>query len=116
MYYLLHVGKPQINDLNKFVRPKVARRWHDLGVELLSGVEDGVDKLYTIRENFPRDVETCCTEMFTYWLDKKDDASWNTLVTALEAIGYNVLAKDLKKRYSETVYLSIIIYTQSFYK
>ena len=96
---MLHVGKPDISVLNTVVRPKVARRWHDLGIELLSGVKDGVEKLDAIRADYPRDVEACCTEMFKYWYLKKDDASWNTLVAALEAIGYNVFAKELKSKY-----------------
>ena len=88
--------KPKLDDLNKLVRPKVARKWQDLGIELLSAVENGVAKLDIIRDNYPRDAEACCTEMFKYWLDNADDASWNKLVAAVEAIGYKVLAEELR--------------------
>lgn len=90
-------GKPKLVDLNKFVKPRVARNWHDLGIELFSGVQHGVDQLDIIRENYPRDVEACCTEMFKQWLKKAENASWNKLVAAIDAIGYNVLAKKLKE-------------------
>ena len=89
--------EPKLDDLNRSVRPKVARRWRDLGIELLSAVENGVEKLDIIRENNPRDVEACCTEMFQFWLDNANDASWRKLVEAVKIIGYNVLAKDLEE-------------------
>ena len=66
-------------------------------MELLSAVENSVETLDIIGANNPRDVEACCTEMFKYWLDNAVDASWNKLVKALEVIGYNVLAKDLRE-------------------
>ena len=66
-------------------------------MELLSAVENSVEKLDIICENYPRDVEACCTEMFKYWLDNAADASWNKLVKALEVIGHNVLAKELRE-------------------
>ena len=108
MHYTIHfltnftfikvaTNKPKLVDLNKFVRPKVAKKWRDLGIELLSAVENGVDQLDIIRENNPRDVETCCTEMFQFWLNNANDASWKELVEALKIIGHNVLAEDLKK-------------------
>ena len=96
-------GKPKLDDFNKFVRPTVARKWQDLGIELLSAVENGVAKLDIIRDNYQRDAEACCTEMFKYWLDNADDASWNRLVAAVEVIGYKVLAKELKGTYVITL-------------
>ena len=97
------MSKPKLDDLNKLVRPKVAKKWQDLGIELLSAVENGVAKLDIIRDNYPKDAEACCTEMFKYWLDNADDASWNKLVAAVEAIGYKVLAKELKGMYVITL-------------
>ena len=102
--------KPKLDDLNRSVRPKVARRWRDLGIELLSAVENGVEKLDIIRENNPRDVEACCTEMFQFWLDNANDASWRKLVEAVKVIGYNVLAKDLEE---VSVYVFNIVNTEN---
>ena len=82
--------------MNKFVKLPVNKKWYELGIQLLSGVENSVDKLDIIRDNYPRDVETCCTEMFKLWL-KETDASWSKLVTTLEVIGLNTLAKQLKE-------------------
>ena len=89
--------KPTLSDLNKFVQPKIAMKWHNLGTQLLSAVDNGVDQLEIIGVNNPRDVEACCTEMFCFWLNNANDASWEKLVEAVKIIGYNVLAEDLKK-------------------
>ena len=72
-------------------------KWKDLGVELLSTVDNGVAKLDIICKNNPKDVEACCTEMFKHWLENAADASWDKLVEALEVIGYKVFAKELKE-------------------
>ena len=49
-----------------------------------------------IIEQDHRDVETCCTEMFKYWLNVDIEASWNKLIEALKVIHENALAEKLK--------------------
>jgi len=88
---LFHKGNmnvPQLNALNNYTL-KIGKKWYDLGVQLLDS--SVVDKLDTIREDY-RDVETCCREMFKFWIDNDEAASWKKLVEKLRIIGYNVLA------------------------
>ena len=103
-------NKPKLDDLNRVVRPKVARKWRDLGIELLSVVENGVEQLDIICENNPRDVEACCTKMFQFWLNNANDASWKKMVEAVTIIGHNVLAEDLRK---VSIYIKIMCNTDN---
>ena len=90
-------NKPTIDELNEFVRPKVADRWYDVGMKLLSSLEFGVEKLNSISKNHPRDVEACCTDMFNFWLANVTDANWSKIVEAVKAVGQAVYAKELEK-------------------
>ena len=69
--------------------------------------KDGPDKLDAIKDNNPKDVETCCTEMFRHWTKNKTDASWKTLIAALKTIGFAVLADEIKRVY--IMYIALII-------
>ena len=103
-------NKPKLDDLNRDVRPKVAEKWYDLGIQLLSGVENGVDQLRIILKNKPADVEACCTEMFRFWLNNVNDASWEKMAKAVEIIGHIVLAEDLRK---VSIYIKIMCNTDN---
>ncbi|XP_065885484.1 uncharacterized protein [Dysidea avara] len=87
---------PDLKDLNIYVL-KIGKKWYDLGVQLLD--KDGPDKLDAIKDNNPKDVETCCTEMFRHWTKNKTDASWKTLIAALKTIGFAVLADEIKRKH-----------------
>ena len=78
--------------LHRYVRKETAACWRDLGVELT--ISDA--KLNNIAEDFPRDVERCCSEMLSCWLRNDPQASWNKLIEALKHIGKKVLAKNIE--------------------
>lgn len=82
-----------MQDLNKYVL-KIGKKWSDLGIQLLD--PSVVDKLDAIKENYPRDVEACCTEMFKFWIDNCENASWKMLVEKLRKIDLNVLAREIE--------------------
>ena len=88
---------PTLKELHRYVRPEVASQWYDLGVELLN--HDQAKRLEVIKCDNPGLSETCCTEMFKYWLQVDVDASWNKLLKALKHTGYNTLADKLKNEY-----------------
>ena len=90
------VGTDELNIrlLNIHVRDKVAPKWFDLGVQLLSSEQS--EKLDTIRQDFPTDTNMCCTEMFKYWLDVDSEASWIKLIAALKQIDYHALAENIR--------------------
>ena len=72
-----------MKDLNKYVIPKVAMKWYDLGLKLLNSRQE---LLETIEKDFLKDgSEICCRKMFIKWLGTCD-ASWEELIEAAIAI------------------------------
>ena len=68
--------KPQLKQLQNLVTPYYAASWKEIGLQL--GIAQGI--LQTIEINFQTDVETCCGEMLTEWLDTDVNASWGKLI------------------------------------
>ena len=79
----------KLYEFNRYIRPQVARKWYDLGIELSLNV----DKLNNIEANNSRDIERCCTQMYQHWLNSDLLASREKLAVALQHIGYNTLAE-----------------------
>ena len=80
------------------MRKEAANKWYDLGIELLSN--DDIEELNTIRSNYPKDANACCTEMFQLWLKKESrQATWKKLIEALKAPGIemNQLADKIEQ-------------------
>ena len=94
--YIYTVKPPEIIQLLQFMRDKhITTKWFELGVELL-----GNDTaLRSFQANNPNDVDRCCREMFTKWLDVNPDASWSQLGTALNNIKMNTAANAVSKQY-----------------
>ena len=86
--------KPTLKLLSKYVKPIIAPQWRDLGEQLL--LEKNTPKLNIIEKDNPKDIEACCRKMFEYWLGVDEGASWNKLINALEEIGQNTLAVNIK--------------------
>lgn len=103
--WFLCVGddKPSIRLLNIHVRDKVAPKWFDLGLQLLSSGQ--LEKLDTIRKDNPADTNMCCTEMFKLWLNVDIEASWNKLIAALEQIGHNALGEIIRSNILKGFYI-----------
>jgi len=85
---------PELKYLNMYAL-RIGKDWYDLGLQLLD--KDGPDILDEIRENYFRDLKTCCTEMLKNWTRNKTDASWKTLIAALKKIGLKVLADEIDR-------------------
>ena len=90
--------------MNNHVIKKVAREWHELGIELVD--QESVYKLNIIKVNHKNDVVECCSEMFEFWLKTDTTASWNTLIVALQQIGQNELVAIIKKDVLKGISLS----------
>ena len=82
-------------------REGLAKRWYELGVELLPTNNNSLE---TIKANYHHDVNTCCCEMFLTWLSMKPDASWGQLVTALDEIELGSAARAVSKQYMSGTY------------
>ena len=94
----LFAGHDRLNlkDLNKVMRHEargVATRWFDLGVELLDGDTAVLDVIET---NYQSDDDRC-SRMFKKWLEMKLDTNWSQLVTALNNIGLNAAADNVRR-------------------
>jgi len=88
--------RPDLRHLHRF-KTEMAKKWFDLGVEL---IDDSVDKLNSIRNDYPSDNEMCCSEMFQLWLRESKTASWNQLIKALNQKPINMpeLAKKIQEK------------------
>ena len=94
--------KPDIKYLNSHVRPQVCGAcnnnpeiWRDLGIELLGQEADAA--LNTISANNRGNVIQCCSSMFSLWLERQPEASWEQLVEALIKVNLNTLGVKIKK-------------------
>ena len=72
----MHSKKPFLKHLQNLVTPYYAASWKEIGLQL--GIAQGI--LQSIEIKFQTDVETCCNEMFTEWLDIDVTASWGKLI------------------------------------
>ena len=102
MYVCIGNDRPSHKLLNKYVTNQVASHWQKLGVQLLD--EESVYKLKNIEKNYPNDVEKCCSEMLEYWIETDPEASWDTLIDALDQCGQNVLAAKIKMDILEGIF------------
>lgn len=64
-------------------------------MELISESEAA---LGTIAANCRSDVISCCSSLFTLWLQRKPDASWGQLIDALRNIKLHSLAAEIEKK------------------
>ena len=77
--------KPTIRQLQKFVIQKVASKYYELGIELYK--DSDVNHLDAIKKASATDLTRGCTEMFNFWLQTYEDATWDRLIRALQAPG-----------------------------
>ena len=87
--------KPTVKLWNRHIRSDIAKKWYDLGVELLA------EKHHSILDNIAKNnpvVEDCCTELIKQWLKVDTDASWNKVIKALNNLMENNLAERIKRK------------------
>ena len=77
--------KPTINKLQNFVIQKVTPKYYELGIELYKDYD--VSRLDAIRRASATDLTSGCTEMFKFWLQTYENATWDKLIKALRAPG-----------------------------
>ena len=83
--------------MQRFVIPRVASKWHELGIELYK--DPDVPQLETTQKQCPGDYTKACTEMLTHWLNAYTNATWDRLIEALRAPGLqlNAIALDIMR-------------------
>ena len=90
MVFVVGTDRPALKYLNRYVRPDITTKWHDVGIELLD-VEDE-PTLDAIQANYSGDVDKCTAEMLRLWLKRKPDANWNQLIEAFRTPGIRLEA------------------------
>ena len=104
-------SRPLLRDLYDHVVPSIADKWRDIGEHLLPHTLVDNRVLEVIAANHPHSVEECCKRVFEKWLCSQDDASWNQLIEAINAIGLNHIASKLEKHLKGKVYIYIDMHT-----
>ena len=67
--------------------------WHDLGIHL--GLPESILKLI----GFSPDIEGLLRMMVSKWLDYDPEASWDKLANALNTMGKNTIAANIRSKY-----------------
>ena len=75
---------------------EITTEWYQIGLELLGDTK----ALDIIASNHPKDANRCCIEMFKTWVRCKPDANWDQLATALNEIGLNAAAENIKSEFT----------------
>ena len=93
--------KPTIKQLQKFVIKKVTSKYYELGIELYK--DSDVDHLDAIKKASATDLTSGCTDMFKFWLQTYENATWDKLIRALRASGLqqNTIALNIMKEVVE---------------
>ena len=62
----------------------MASKWRELGRHL------NIPKhlMENIEHDHPHDCETCCSKMFSEWLNINPDASWEDIINAVDDISF----------------------------
>lgn len=77
------------------MRPLVASRWEDVGVQLLN--EKNRQDINIIKANYPRDVQKCCSNLLDVWQQKQpQDVTWEKLIEAIKNVGLIKEAEEIK--------------------
>ncbi|XP_065907955.1 uncharacterized protein [Dysidea avara] len=83
---------PKLKHLHRY-KKQISSNWYDLGVELL---DDCYEELNAVRQNYPSDVDMCCSRMLQLWLQKSKKTNWHQFIKALIRIGLTDLAHKIK--------------------
>ena len=74
--------KPELRDLYDYVAVTYGSKWKLLG-RILNIRED---LLRNIENDYPQDCEECCGRMLNDWLELTPDATWQTLLHAIDRV------------------------------
>ena len=73
--------EPHLKELAKHFTPNYSSYWKKIGIYLK--IEKG--RLDAIESNYPADVDRCCNEMFSLWLDTDPNAIWSKVCDAIDS-------------------------------
>ena len=73
--------RPELKQLAESVTPKFAVHWKSVGSFL--GIPES--RLNILGEDHSGDVQRCCNEMFSVWLDTDHKATWEKVLEAVDS-------------------------------
>ena len=87
----VHAGlesKPKLSELQRLVKPLLAKRWEELGTALGLADEDDGEQLDKIQENRNGDCGMCFNDTMKLWLRStpSHQLTWATLIEAVKSI------------------------------
>ena len=97
--FISFLGVINIKDILKALKQGSfsSSKWYPLGIHL--GLLPAT--LKDIEANHRGDVRRCLAECLESWLNKGDHCTWDSLADALETIGENATAKEIRQRSKE---------------
>ena len=84
----------QLSGIKRTEAAGISSKWRELGTQLLDRYGY---KLSAIQHDH-QSVDERCDAMFEVWLEVKPDANWNQLIDALNEIGMNTAATNIKRK------------------
>ena len=87
---------PNLKNLMAELYVTVTSKWEDIGI--LLGIEVG--KLEGVKYEEKNNAQSCLREMLKLWLNRVSPRpTWSAIIEAIEAIGNEQLALDLRKKH-----------------
>ena len=83
--YVLGDTKPKESDLFRYIVPKFAENWRDLGV-LLEISNHHLDIIAVDNTNHPAYNEQCCKAMLQKWIEIAPNLTWDTLQKSIGSL------------------------------
>ena len=86
--------------LNRCVKDKICEQGMDYLEELAQVLlPGGVGKtqIRIMKENHPRDIQSCFTDFFNKWGEGEVESTWQKLIDALRSTGKYALASKIEK-------------------
>ena len=96
--------KPKESDLLRYIIPKFAAKWRDLGV-LLEITNHHLDTIAVNNNSHPAYIEQCCKSMLQKWMEISPDSTWDKLQ---KSIGH--LPRLSHNDSSESMYVRMYIH------
>ena len=81
-YHYTGATKPLMKDLHKYVTPQCAAHWYDIGLSL----DFDAPELDIIQVDNPMDAKVRCNKVFSEWLQRDLDASWQKIFEAFDSV------------------------------
>ena len=84
-----------MKDIENHIVPKWAPKWRQFGT-LLNINQHLMD---IIEHDHANDCESCCSKIFSEWLDSNPTASWKDIITAVDNLSSNGMYQNYKPIY-----------------